>query len=157
MCEGVWGCRYVRAKPHVRNLSARNSRAGNGCADFMGAWHFSEAFSLLVTFLLVTYSWLFPGFFVAFPWPLSAWIKKKNSVWAFFVASFRANFMRTRLHAHKFPRLGGGILGGCIVATIHFSPFTCGFRRFWERSFPGFFRDENAEFTESLLCSLLTI
>ena len=39
--------------------------------------------SLLVTFLLVTFSWLFRGFSVAFAWLLSAW---KNSVWAFFVA-----------------------------------------------------------------------
>ena len=35
---------HVRLKfqknPHVRNLSARNSGAGNGCANFMGAWHF---------------------------------------------------------------------------------------------------------------------
>ena len=34
--------------------------------------HFSEDFSLLVTFLLVTFSWLFRGFFVAFSWPSSA-------------------------------------------------------------------------------------
>ena len=46
----------------------------------------SEDFSLLVTFLLVTFSWLFRGFFrgfsVAFSLPSSAW---KNSVWAFFM------------------------------------------------------------------------
>ena len=27
-------------KPHVRKSSTRNSGAGNGCANFMGAWHF---------------------------------------------------------------------------------------------------------------------
>ena len=27
-------------KPHVRNFAARRSGAGNGCAKFMGAWHF---------------------------------------------------------------------------------------------------------------------
>ena len=27
-------------KPHVRNFSARNSGAGNGRANFMGAWDF---------------------------------------------------------------------------------------------------------------------
>ena len=32
----------------------------------------SEDFSLLVAFLLVTFSWLFRGFFVAFSWPSSA-------------------------------------------------------------------------------------
>ena len=26
--------------PRVRNFSARDSGAGNGCANFMGAWHF---------------------------------------------------------------------------------------------------------------------
>ena len=31
----------------------------------------SEDFSLLVVFLLVTFSWLFRGFFVAFSWPSS--------------------------------------------------------------------------------------
>ena len=31
----------------------------------------SEDFSLLVTLLLVTFSWLFRGFFVAFSWPSS--------------------------------------------------------------------------------------
>ena len=35
-----------------------------------------------MTFLLVTFLWLFRGFFVAFSWPSSPW---KNSVWAFFV------------------------------------------------------------------------
>ena len=43
-----------------------------------------------------------------------------------------------------------------LVATIHFSPFTCCFRRFFRRSFTGSFRNENAEFTQSLLCSLFT-
>ena len=43
-----------------------------------------------------------------------------------------------------------------LVATIHFSPFTCCFRKFFRRSFTGFFRNENAEFTQSLLCSLFT-
>ena len=27
-------------KRDVHKISARNSGAGNGCADFMGAWHF---------------------------------------------------------------------------------------------------------------------
>ena len=36
-----------------------------------------------------------------------------------------------------------------LVATIHFSLFRCCFRR---RSFTGIFRNENAKFTESLLC-----
>ena len=31
---------FSQNKPHVRNLSARNSGAENGCANFMGAWHF---------------------------------------------------------------------------------------------------------------------
>ena len=44
-----------------------------------------------------------------------------------------------------------------LVATIDFSPFTCCFRKFLRRSFTGFFCSENAEFTESLLCSLFTI
>ena len=39
-----------------------------------------------------------------------------------------------------------------LVATIHFSPFTCCFRSFFWCSFTSLFRDENAEFTESLLC-----
>ena len=43
-----------------------------------------------------------------------------------------------------------------LVATIHFSPFTCCFRRFFRRSFTGSFRNENAEFTQSLLCSRFT-
>ena len=30
----------IGKKPHVCNFSARNSGAGNGCANFMGAWHF---------------------------------------------------------------------------------------------------------------------
>ena len=30
---------FDQEKPHVRNLSARNSGVGNGCANFMGAWH----------------------------------------------------------------------------------------------------------------------
>ena len=34
-----------------------------------------------------------------------------------------------------------------LVATIHFSPFTCCFCRFLRRSFTGSFRSENAEFT----------
>ena len=29
-----------KKKPHVCRFSARNSVAGNGCANFMGAWHF---------------------------------------------------------------------------------------------------------------------
>ena len=29
-----------KKKPHVRYLSARNSGAGNGCDNFMGAWDF---------------------------------------------------------------------------------------------------------------------
>ena len=35
-------CQFLRRKrkPYVRNFSARNSGAGNGCANFMGAWHF---------------------------------------------------------------------------------------------------------------------
>ena len=35
--------RFVRLnqkKPDVRDFSARNSGAGNGCTNFMGAWHF---------------------------------------------------------------------------------------------------------------------
>ena len=35
-----WRVRLVQKKPGVRNSSARNSGAGNGCAKFMGAWHF---------------------------------------------------------------------------------------------------------------------
>ena len=31
---------FIKKKPHVRNFSARNSRAGNGYANFMGAWEF---------------------------------------------------------------------------------------------------------------------
>ena len=46
--------------------------------------------------------------------------------------------------------------GRSLVATIHFSPSTCCFRRFFRRSFMGSFRNENAEFTQSLLCSLFT-
>ena len=30
----------TQKKPDVRNFSARNSGAGKGCANFMGAWHF---------------------------------------------------------------------------------------------------------------------
>ena len=45
-------------------------------------------------------------------------------------------------------------IDGTLVATIH---FTCCFRRVFKRSFTGFFRNENAEFTESLLCSLFAI
>ena len=36
-----------------------------------GALRKSEDFSLLVAFLLVTFSWLFRGFFLAFSWPSS--------------------------------------------------------------------------------------
>ena len=43
------------------------------------------------------------------------------------------------------------------VATIHFSPFTCCFCKFLRRSFTGSFRNENAEFTQSLLCSLFAV
>ena len=43
-----------------------------------------------------------------------------------------------------------------LLHNIHFSPFTCCFRRFFRRSFTGSFRNENAEFTQSLLCSLFT-
>ena len=32
-------CKYQK-KRDVHKISARNSGAGNGCADFMGAWHF---------------------------------------------------------------------------------------------------------------------
>ena len=42
------------------------------------------------------------------------------------------------------------------MATIHFSPFTCCFHRFFRRSFTGSFRNDNAEFTQSLLCSQFT-
>ena len=44
-----------------------------------------------------------------------------------------------------------------LVAIIHFSPFTCCFHRFFWRSFTGSFHNENAEFTQSLLCSPFTI
>ena len=50
--------------------------------------------------------------------------------------------------------------GRCMVSfsqTIHFSLFTCCLCRFWGRSFTGFFRNKNAEFTESLSCSLFII
>ena len=30
----------IQKKPRARNFSARNSGAGNGCANFMDAWHF---------------------------------------------------------------------------------------------------------------------
>ena len=30
----------IQKNPHVHNFSARNSEAGNGSADFMGAWDF---------------------------------------------------------------------------------------------------------------------
>ena len=30
----------VQKKRDVHKISTRNSGAGNGCADFMGAWHF---------------------------------------------------------------------------------------------------------------------
>ena len=46
---------------------------------------------------------------------------------------------------------------GYLVATLHFSPFTCCFRRLFKRSFTVSFRNENAEFTQSLLCSLFAI
>ena len=55
-----------------RKACLRNAEASFKAIDF----------SLLVTFLLVTFSWLFRGFSVAFSWPSPAW---KNSVWAFFV------------------------------------------------------------------------
>ena len=32
--------RHAQKKPHVRNFSARNSGAGNECANFVGAWQF---------------------------------------------------------------------------------------------------------------------
>ena len=31
---------FYQKKRDVRKISARNSGAGNGCANFMGAWHF---------------------------------------------------------------------------------------------------------------------
>ena len=42
----------------------------------------------------------------------------------------------------------------CLVATIHFSPFTRSFRRIFGRLFTVFFCNGNAKFTQSLLCSL---
>ena len=30
----------VQKKPHVRHLPTRNSGPGDGCANFVGAWHF---------------------------------------------------------------------------------------------------------------------
>ena len=38
---------------------------------FLAEFQESEDFSLLVAFLLVTFSWFFRGFFVAFSWPSS--------------------------------------------------------------------------------------
>ena len=35
---------FSQNKPHVRNFSARNSGAENGCANFIGAWHFLANF-----------------------------------------------------------------------------------------------------------------
>ena len=35
-----WGPLGNQNKRDVHKISARNSGAGNGCADFMGAWHF---------------------------------------------------------------------------------------------------------------------
>ena len=31
---------FFQKKRDVHKISARNSGAGNGCADFIGAWHF---------------------------------------------------------------------------------------------------------------------
>ena len=33
-------CNFYQKKRDVHKISARNSGAGNGCASFMGAWHF---------------------------------------------------------------------------------------------------------------------
>ena len=56
--------------------------------------------------------------------------------------------------------LVGGNLGksnwSSLVATIHFSPFTRSFRRFFGCLFTVFFCNGNAKFTQSLLCSLFT-
>ena len=40
-CKKMSG-RYseIQKKRDVHKISARNSGAGNGCADFMGTWHF---------------------------------------------------------------------------------------------------------------------
>ena len=56
------------------------------------------------------------------------------------------------LHPYEIllPRFGHRVRVRTLVATIHFSPFTCCFRRFFRRSFTGSFRNENAEFTQSL-------
>ena len=43
-----------------------------------------------------------------------------------------------------------------LVATIHFSLFTCSFHRAFGRSFTATFRKEIAKITQSLLCSLFT-
>ena len=49
-----------------------------------------------------------------------------------------------------------GLWGTGLVATIHFSPFKCCFRRFFRLPFTVSIRNDNAEFTQSLLCSLFT-
>ena len=49
------GCDFQK-KPHVRNFSACNSRARNGCANFMGAWHIwslCKKTSMLIKFLIL--------------------------------------------------------------------------------------------------------
>ena len=37
-----WPLFNISEKPHVCNLSARKSGAGNGCVNFKGAWHFGS-------------------------------------------------------------------------------------------------------------------
>ena len=59
---------------HIINIFVANKlRAGHsqGAGKIGMKKVNSEDFSLLVAFLLVTFSWLFRGFFVAFSWPSS--------------------------------------------------------------------------------------
>ena len=54
---------FSQKKPHVRTFSARNSSAGNGCANLMGAWHFFGSFCrktpVAIKFLVLGGVWVF--------------------------------------------------------------------------------------------------
>ena len=58
--------RYIHADIQGKLHNLRRADANSDTLAFL-----SEDFSLLVAFLLATFSWLFRGFFVAFSWPSS--------------------------------------------------------------------------------------
>ena len=80
----------------------------------------------------------------------------RECLWEWVASIFRPG-LRTPQHRNSNQRCFETHTHTSLVATIHFCPFACCFCGFLGRSFTGFFRNENAEFTESHLRSLFTI